>query len=77
MNRATAYRSATDAIITSILADAGRLVTVDSSLTTNGEGFLITDPAFPTQLWDAAGVCWQSRVVCLAEDKFRLILEVL
>jgi len=80
--RATAYKSADDAIITSILADAGRLIAVSSTLTTNGDGYLITDPSFPTQLWDADGVCWQSRVHCSVEPsegfpgKYRLALEV-
>lgn len=81
MPRPAAYQTAAEAIRVSRLADAGRLITVDGALTSNGDGFLIADPSFPTQLWDADGKCWQSRVFCsvapteTAHGKFRLVLE--
>lgn len=75
MPRARAYQSADDAMITSILADAGRLIAVDGSLTCNGDGYLVADKEDPTALWDADGLPWQSRVYCSAPGKFKLVLE--
>lgn len=82
-SRATAYKNAAEAAAVGILADAGHLIAVSATLTTNGDGFLIADVDDPTILWDAEGTPWQSRVYCLSSPtpdgfpgKFRLELEV-
>lgn len=87
MPRLLSYESAADAIVVSKLASAGRLIAVDGTLTTNGDGFVICDAHEPAKLWDANGHEWQARVHCSLEPrvtstgtvitpgKYKLIME--
>ena len=80
MNKPTAFKTASEAVMISQLTD-DRLISVSASLTSNGDGFLVADQQDGTCYWDAEGKPWHARVHCLSYDedsldgKFRLALE--
>ena len=81
MPRCKAYETAAEAIAVAKLSAVlrpwatPRLITVSPELTTNGDGFVLTDVQHAGKLWDANGNAWQARVHASAPDKYKLVLE--